>query len=72
MPQFGKALIVIGLSLVALGALAIVASKLGFKPFRLPGDIVWRGKNSTVYVPIATSLLLSILLTLLLSFLGRR
>ena len=39
---------------------------------RLPGDLVWRRKNTTVYFPIVTSLVLSVVLTLLLNLLFRR
>jgi len=38
---------------------------------RLPGDIVYRGKNTTVYFPLATSILLSVVLTLLLYVVGK-
>ncbi|MCB1022055.1 MAG: DUF2905 domain-containing protein, partial [Acidobacteria bacterium] len=40
--------------------------------FQLPGDVVWRGKNTTVYFPIVTSILLSVLLTLILTLFTRR
>ena len=53
--------------------LFVVASKFGIRFGQLPGDLVWKPtKNSTVYLPIATSIVLSILLTLLLSFFNRR
>ena len=68
----GKLLLVAGGVLALLGLLAISADKLGVKLFRLPGDLVWRGKNSTVYFPLATSLLLSAAATLLLWLLNRR
>ncbi len=64
----GKVLLVTGLA-VALVGLALLllgkvpgASALG----RLPGDLVFRGKNTTVYVPLATCLLVSALVSLLL------
>jgi hypothetical protein len=38
---------------------------------RLPGDILYRGKNTTFYFPLATSLLLSVLLSLILYLVGR-
>lgn len=67
----GKGLIVVGLLLVAAGGLTLLASKAGLRPFHLPGDIVWRGKNSVVYVPIVTSILLSVGLTCILAILRR-
>lgn len=70
LPGFGRLLILMGLGLVALGALLwlVEASPLG----RLPGDIVWRRGNFTLFVPLATSLLLSLVLTLVLNLLLRR
>lgn len=69
----GKLLIFAGLGLAALGLLFVVASKFGIRFGQLPGDIAWKlTKNSTVYLPIVTSIVLSILLTLLLSFFNRR
>lgn len=68
----GKTLIVAGVALVALGAVVTLAGQFGIKLFRLPGDLVWRGKNTTVYFPIATSILLSLVMTLLLALWGRR
>ena len=69
----GKLLIYAGLGLAALGVLFIAASKLGIRPFRLPGDIDWKPtENSTIYFPIVTSIILSILLTLILSLFNRR
>jgi hypothetical protein len=52
--------------------LLIVGEKLGLpRPGRLPGDIVWRGKNSTFYFPIITCIVGSILLTLVFSIINR-
>lgn len=65
-----------GLLLVVGGLLLIGLSRLtGAQGWRLPGDIVVRRGNFTFYFPLATSLLLSLLLTLVLFFLswaGRR
>ena len=71
--SFGKLLIFAGLGLAALGVLSIAASKFGIRFFRLPGDIVWRPTdNSAIYLPIATSIILSMLLTFILSLFNRR
>jgi hypothetical protein len=67
--QTGKLLIVVGAVLIALGLFLYMGSRIGLG--RLPGDVTWRGRNITVHVPLATSLLLSILLTLLVSLLLR-
>jgi hypothetical protein len=61
-----RALILAGLVLVGLGLLALVGERLHLPFGRLPGDIVWRGKNGTFYFPWVTCLLLSALGTLLL------
>lgn len=71
--NIGKLLIAVGLGLAALGLLTLAASKLGLPRLgKLPGDIVYRGKNTTVYFPIVTCIVLSALLTLALWLIGRR
>ena len=71
--NIGRLMIAVGLGLAALGLLTLAASKLGFPRLgKLPGDIVYRGKNTTVYFPIVTCIPLSVLLTLALALLGRR
>ena len=74
--QLGKLLVVAGVVLVAVGLLFMAGSKFSFFGIgRLPGDIVYRGKNSSLYFPIVSCLLLSVVLTLvlwLISFLTRR
>jgi len=61
----GRILIFIGVGIVALG---LILTLVGRVPFlgRLPGDIVFRRGNFTLYFPLATSILLSLLLTVLL------
>ena len=63
----GKLLVVGGLVLAGIGLLMMAGIPFG----RLPGDIVIRKGNGTFYFPLATSILLSIILTLLLSLLRR-
>ena len=67
---------VLGLLLVALGLLAVVAGLLLWSGAlgwfgRLPGDFRWEGENTRVYVPLASMLLLSVVLSLLLALLRR-
>jgi hypothetical protein len=64
-------LLLIGVTLVLLGGVLLLVGKVPFLG-RLPGDIVIERKNFTFYFPLATSILLSIVLTLLLSLFGRR
>ena len=68
----GRTLIVLGLVLIVVGLLVTVGDKLPIRIGRLPGDIVIRGKNSVFYFPLATSILLSIVLTLVMWLFSRR
>jgi hypothetical protein len=62
----GKLLILAGVVLLIVGVLLALGPKLPFRLGRLPGDIVWEGRNTTVYFPIVTSILLSVVLTVIL------
>jgi len=62
--RMGKTLIVIGVILLVIGMIVEFSNKIPFIG-RLPGDIVIEKKNLKFYFPIATSLLVSIILTLL-------
>ena len=64
MDKMGKLFIVTGLILLAVGVVILFLERLGL--FRLPGDLVVTGKNWKIYFPLATSLLLSALLTAVL------
>jgi Protein of unknown function (DUF2905) len=70
LPGIGRILIFIGLAIVGLGLLLTVVGKVPFIG-RLPGDIVFRRGNVTFYFPLATSILLSILLTVILWLIRR-
>ncbi|UCE04138.1 MAG: DUF2905 domain-containing protein [Candidatus Latescibacterota bacterium] len=72
MRDLGKILLVVGLVVAALGAVLTLGSRLPLKLGRLPGDLVFKRDNLTLYIPVATSILLSILLTLLFWLLKRR
>jgi hypothetical protein len=71
MNQGGRILIGAGLLLVACGALVVVLGKAGVPLGRLPGDFSWRGKHTTVYLPLGTSILLSVVLSLVFWLLSR-
>ena len=64
-----RLLIIFGLVLVAVGVLWPVIAKLGLG--RLPGDLVIERENFRLYIPIATSLLIRLLLSQVLWFLNR-
>ena len=64
-------LIVLGVVLIVGGAVLILLGRTGLPIGKLPGDIIYRGKNTTFYFPLATSILLSIALSVLLYLIGR-
>jgi hypothetical protein len=68
----GRTLIALGLILLAIGVLFTISEKLPIRLGRLPGDIVIRGKNSTFYFPLATCLLLSVILSIVMWLFRRR
>jgi hypothetical protein len=63
----GKTLVLIGLAIAALGVLVMLGVPFG----RLPGDVYIRRGSFSFYFPVATSIILSILLTLLLALFRR-
>ena len=69
--SFARLLIMFGLILAAVGGLLLFIGKIPYIG-KLPGDIFIQRKNFTFYFPLATSILLSIILTLLFSFFSRR
>lgn len=71
MSSLGRLLILLGLVLVGLGLLAVVLSRFNIPLGRLPGDFRWRGKGWSVSFPLATSILLSVLLSLILWAISR-
>ncbi len=66
-----KAIIALGIVLVVIGLLLLLAGRLPYLG-RLPGDIVYQRDNVTIYIPLATMLLLSIILTIALNLFFRR
>jgi hypothetical protein len=71
MTDLGKVLVFIGAILVAGGLILLLLGRSNFPLGRLPGDIVYRGKNTTFYFPLATSILVSVVLSLLLYVISR-
>jgi hypothetical protein len=64
--QFGRVLVLVGAVVLFLGLLLVVADRVPLVG-RLPGDITLRGGGWTLYAPLATSIVLSVLLTVILS-----
>jgi len=71
MADFGKLLVLLGILLAVAGFVLILLGRTNVPLGRLPGDIFYRGKNTTVYFPLATSLLLSLVISLVLYLIGR-
>jgi hypothetical protein len=71
MGDIGRMLVFVGGILLAVGVILVFAGKLNLPIGRLPGDIVYRGKNTTFYFPLMTSILLSVILSLVLYFVNR-
>ncbi len=69
--HIGRFLIIIGIVIAAIGGLLMLSGKIPWLG-RLPGDIVIQRKNFTFYFPLATSILVSLLLTLIFWIVGRR
>ena len=62
--MMGKFLVILGIALVLLGVFLMVAPRIPWIG-HLPGDIVIRKKNTVIYFPLVTSLLISLILTIL-------
>ena len=69
-PELGRILLVVGVLLVVVGGLAVLGVRLPFG--RLPGDIAIEGERGGIYVPIATMIVISIVLTILANLFLRR
>lgn len=69
--QLGKLLIAIGMLIAGIGCVFLLAGKIPWLG-RLPGDFFFRGKNVSVYFPLMTSLIVSVILSLIFWFINRR
>lgn len=67
----GKALLGFGLLLVVIGAALLIAARFGVPLGRLPGDFAYRGKNVSVFFPLGTSILISVVLSILFYLISR-
>jgi hypothetical protein len=71
MADVGRILVVLGIALVVMGGVVMLLGRVGLPWGRLPGDFLYRGKNTTFYFPLATSILVSVVLSLLFFLIGR-
>jgi hypothetical protein len=71
MADLGRVLVVAGVVAIVAGLAFILLGRANIPLGRLPGDIVYRGKNSTFYFPLATSVLVSVVLSIVMYVIGR-
>lgn len=71
MAGLGKMLMIFGVFVVVLGTIFVLLERANVPIGRLPGDIVYRGKNTTFYFPLTTCIVLSAVLSLVLNLIGR-
>lgn len=72
MQDFGRILVIAGIVMAVVGVALYFSGRANLPIGRLPGDITVRRGNFTFYAPLATSILLSIFLSLVLWFVNRR
>jgi hypothetical protein len=66
MSEIGRIIVILGISLIVIGGVVMLLGRAGLPLGRLPGDIVYKGKNTIFYFPLATSILLSIVLSIVM------
>jgi hypothetical protein len=64
-------LVILSVALVVIGGVVMLLGRTGLPLGRLPGDILYRGKNTTFYFPLASSILISVVLSIVLFLIGR-
>lgn len=71
MTSLARFLMIAGVTLLLIGGLLYLAARVGLPLGRLPGDIRIQGDNISCFIPLATSILLSIILTLIINLAAR-
>jgi uncharacterized membrane protein len=71
MSDLGKLLVLVGAVAIIAGVALMLLGRANIPLGRLPGDMVYRGKNSTFYFPLATSILVSVVLSVVMYLIGR-
>jgi hypothetical protein len=71
MTELGKTLLGLGFLLILIGALLLLAARMGLPLGRLPGDISYKGKHVSVFIPLGTSILISIVLSVVFYLFSR-
>lgn len=71
MSDLGKLLVLAGVVAIVTGVALILLGRANVPLGRLPGDMIYRGKNTTFHFPLATSILVSVVLSVVLYLIGR-
>jgi Protein of unknown function (DUF2905) len=71
MTDLGKLLLVLGGAIIVTGAVLLLAGRFNVPLGGLPGDIVYHGKNTVFYFPLATCIVVSLVLSLIFWLFGR-
>ncbi len=71
MAEIGRLLVILGVALMVIGGIVMLLGRSGLPLGRLPGDLLYRGKNTTFYFPLATSILLSVVLSAIMFLISR-
>ena len=71
MAEMGKSIIFIGIIIVIIGVVLLYSDRLPFNLGKLPGDISYKKENFSFYLPITTSIIISIVLSLLFYLFGK-
>jgi DUF2905 family protein len=71
MTDLGRLLILLGAVAIVAGLALVLLGRTNVPLGRLPGDIIYRGKNSTFYFPLATSIVVSVVLSVVMYLIGR-
>ena len=69
--ELGKLMVIFGVMLAVAGVAVMVLGRMHIPLGRLPGDFLYRGKHTTVYFPLVTSLIVSVVLSILLYAVSR-
>jgi hypothetical protein len=71
MAELGKAILGLGVLLVIVGGALLLGARFGLPLGRLPGDLTYRGRNVSVFFPLGTSILLSVVLSVIVFLISR-
>jgi Protein of unknown function (DUF2905) len=71
MAEMGRVLVALGVALVVIGGIVMLLGRTGVPLGRLSGDFLYRGKNTTFYFPLASSIVISIVLSIVFFLIGQ-